>query len=65
MNVEPKDCGIGQGEACCAYLTCGPKGFECGRDSPSIKAVIDSRLGAGTMNAKRAPTAIFPDCQLK
>jgi len=36
---------------CCAYLTMGSKGWECGKLEPSIKKVVDERLKAGTMRA--------------
>ena len=44
-----KVCKIGT-EKCCAYLTCGGKGFECGKFN-GAKAQIDQRLKEGTMNA--------------
>lgn len=35
-------CKIGQGTECCKYLVCGAKGFECMRDDPENKKVIDN-----------------------
>ena len=36
-------CKIGQGEACCRYITCSQNGFECEKKS-ALKGVIDSRV---------------------
>ena len=41
-------CKIGQGAACCRYLTIGPRGWSCEKLSP-LAAVIDRRED---MNAK-------------
>lgn len=60
---NPKACGIGEGEQCCAFLTMG-QGFQCGRTDPSIHATIVARLSAGTTNAKYDPGSTpFPECQ--
>lgn len=40
-------CKIGQGAACCRYLTLGAKGFECAK-LLGLKATIDARVKAGT-----------------
>lgn len=42
-------CKIGQGAACCRYLTCGAGGFECGKLN-GLKQAIDIRVA--TMTAK-------------
>jgi len=34
-------CKIGQGANCCKYLVMGEAGFECMRDKPENKKVID------------------------
>lgn len=36
--------------ACCRYLVMGPAGFECAKHT-SFKAMLDSRVAAGTMRA--------------
>lgn len=43
-------CQLGT-EKCCAYLVCGAKGFECAKNDPSIKPIIEQRLAQGTMRA--------------
>jgi hypothetical protein len=43
-------CKIGT-DKCCAYLICGAKGFECGKNNLEIKIIIDKRLKDGKMNA--------------
>ena len=63
LRVDPKDCGVGLGENCCAYLVCGPNGFECGRVDAGVKRAVEVRVVTGTFNAKRLPTAAFPECQ--
>jgi hypothetical protein len=62
LMVEPKDCGAGAGEKCCAYLLCGAEGFECGRET-ELKSQIEARVRSGTFNAKRLPIKPFPECQ--
>ncbi len=65
MKIEsPESCGVGNGQHCCAYLVMG-KGFECGRASLGLKAALDKRILAKTMNAKYVPLAGvgFPECQ--
>jgi len=60
---DPKRCGIGEGERCCAFLTMG-QGWNCGRTESSIAATIRLRLMQGTMNAKYDPGNLdFPECQ--
>ena len=36
-------CKIGQGNACCRYLTVGPDGFECAKNT-SLKCLLDRRV---------------------
>jgi hypothetical protein len=43
-------CRIGQGAACCAFLTMG-NGFECAKGT-SVEPTIRARLFAGTIGAK-------------
>lgn len=61
----PTACGIGEGDACCAYLAGQPGRFICGRSSPSIRRTIDARIAAGQMSAKYAPGdgVPYPECQ--
>ena len=63
LYVVPEECGLGDADRTCAYLVMAPAGWFCGRAEPSIKAEIDARLAEGTMNAKIAPTAEYPECQ--
>jgi len=53
MKIEnPREsCNLGQGSVCCAYLVCGPDGFEC-VNGTSTGNLIKTRLYSGTMNAK-------------
>jgi len=62
---EVKRCGIGMGHECCAYLLCGPKGFECGRVLDDIKAHLDKRVKDDNIVARRQPLEAYPNCQLK
>lgn len=57
-------CGIGQRARCCAYLVVGAQGFQCGRDEPGFKAMVDRRVLLDTFSAKRTPDAAYPACQL-
>ena len=45
-------CKLGMGAECCAFLVCGPEGFECIRMSYPTNSSIFERLKNGTMNAK-------------
>lgn len=45
-------CKIGQGDACCRYLTMGSDGWGCAKLSRELRKQIDERVTAGTMNAK-------------
>ncbi len=44
-------CKIGQGAACCRYLTMGADGWSCEKTS-SLKALLDARVATGTINAR-------------
>ena len=44
-------CKLGHGVKCCAFICCGPDGFECLKGT-SLEAAIRQRLAAGTMNAQ-------------
>ena len=44
-------CKLTQGKKCCAFLLCGPDGWECGKRS-SLSPLIIDRLEKGTMVAK-------------
>jgi hypothetical protein len=43
-------CRIGQGPACCRYLTADAAGYSCEKTSP-IGRVIDARVAAGTFGS--------------
>jgi len=43
---------MGQGEACCAFLSVGPKGWECLREDPRLEIYIEKRIAEGTITAK-------------
>lgn len=55
MKISPNHltevCRIGQGNACCRYLTVGPKGFECAKNT-NLKSLFDSRVAENTMVAQ-------------
>jgi len=42
-NYLKNICKIGQGKACCRYLTCSADGFKCEKLGP-LKGVLDSRV---------------------
>jgi hypothetical protein len=44
-------CRIGQGNACCRYLTVSPSGWNCEKHS-SLKALLDRRVEANTIVAQ-------------
>lgn len=55
MNISPNHlkevCKMGQGNARCRYLTVGPKGFECVKNT-SLKNILDSRVAKNVMVAQ-------------
>lgn len=57
-----KACGLGAGGGCCAYLIFGDT-FQCGRESESLKKIIDARVNKDEMTARIRPTHSFPLCQ--
>lgn len=62
-QVDPKDCGMGKGADCCAFLV-GADGFRCGRDDEGIKATMIQRVIIfENTKAKRLPIKPFPECQ--
>ncbi len=65
LQIEnPKECGLGEGKGCCAFLVVGVDGFECGRVMTDVAKTIRARLAAGTMNAKYDPGETpFPECE--
>lgn len=67
LLADPRPCGIGQGEACCAFLMAGPEGFFCGRTAPGLPEQVRARLAAGTLVSKYDPgdETPYPDCQAK
>ena len=40
-NYWKNVCGLGKGSDCCKYLVCGAKGFECMKEDPDNKRIID------------------------
>jgi hypothetical protein len=66
LTVEDAQrCGMGRGADCCAYLVvAGAEGFKCGRVEGPLAAILMGRARAGTMGARRLPTAAYPACQL-
>lgn len=44
-------CKIGQGAACCRYLTMGGGGWSCEKHG-SLAALLDQRVTAETLNAR-------------
>ncbi len=52
-------CGSGKGAECCIYLTAGAGGFSCERFS-TLRHTLQFR----TMNAKRKPKEVYPDCMI-
>ena len=44
-------CRIGQGEACCRYLTMAPGGWSCEKHTV-LSFTLDARAAAGTINAR-------------
>jgi hypothetical protein len=66
LTVEDAQrCGMGRGADCCAYLVvAGAEGFKCGRVEGPLAAILIERALAGTMGARRLPTAAYPACQL-
>lgn len=44
-------CQIGNGEACCRYLTAGGQGFECAKHT-GLRATLDNRAAMGDMVAQ-------------
>lgn len=62
--TDPKLCGLGDRERCCAFLVVG-HAWLCGRTF-GVAHHIRDRLAAGTMNAKYDPgTTPYPECQAK
>lgn len=59
--ADPERCGQGS-ERCCIFLAFGD-GWRCSR-FVDVREMILQRHRAGTMNAKRFPTQMFPACQL-
>ncbi len=64
MEIEAvadfKKCGAGKGADCCIFLVGGSGGAECARYTSLHNTLV---IKSSTMNAKRAPTLPFPDCQ--
>jgi hypothetical protein len=53
VTDEQRDsvCRIGQGAACCRYLTVGVHGFECEKHS-DLRSLLDARVAQGDMVAQ-------------
>lgn len=60
---DPEGCGIGQGAACCAYITMGPAGFTCEQET-LLGQTLARRAVAGTMTAQALPHTRYPQCQI-
>lgn len=45
-------CKMGQGYACCRYITAGGGGIECAKLIPELKAQIDHRVAVGAFVAR-------------
>lgn len=65
-NTIPVDsaeaCGLGEGAACCAFLTMtGGVGFTC-EASSSLAPHIRQRVEAGTMTSRYLPEVDAPAC---
>ena len=45
-------CRIGLNGETCRYLGVGPDGFQCLKNDPSLKGMIDARVATGTFNAQ-------------
>lgn len=52
MEYIKRVCKAGSCSNCCAYLAVSTEGFCCAKEVAALKNVIDSRVAAGTMNAK-------------
>lgn len=50
-GYEDSVCKIGKGTATCAFLTLGPEGVRCGKDS-AVEKAIRERLAEGTMRSR-------------
>lgn len=37
-------CKIGKFTSCCRYLIVGSKGFECAKNNPTLKPILDKRV---------------------
>ncbi len=44
-------CRMGQGHACCRYITVGPSGWGCEKNT-SLRATIDQRVEGGHFTAR-------------
>jgi len=60
---DPKDCGLGEGHNCCAYLVADATGFNCGRVYFSIAETQREKIKEGKMISMRTPILPFPYCQ--
>lgn len=45
-------CKIGQGSGTCRYITMSSSGWECGKLTPWIRALLDERVESNTIRAK-------------
>ena len=68
MSLRPleaevaRQCGIGEGANCCAFLVIASTGFACAQRD-SIADMFYTRAHAGEMKARRTPESDFPTCQ--
>lgn len=61
---DPKPCGIGELERCCAFLVVGGRGFECGRTIPGLPEQVRARIAAGSYVSRYDPGDVpYPTCR--
>lgn len=45
-------CKIGQGKDCCRYVTVGPKGFECAKNTGLLRCILNTKVERNMMVAQ-------------
>lgn len=56
-------CLIGHGAKCCRYLVADHSGMLCAKLKPDLKAVLDFRVGKGSMVARGDNCPGLPDIE--
>lgn len=51
LDYVKTTCKIGQGNACCRYLTMAPDGWDCEKHT-ELAAILDARVAAKTIVAQ-------------